>query len=179
MRIEKTNLLGVLIVDPEVYKDHRGEFREIHNLSRYADAGISTDFKQDNFSRSKKGVLRGLHFQKTKPQGKLVTCLNGSVFDVVADINPRSSTFRQVFTITLSGDNNLQLWIPPGYAHGFFVTSGEADFYYKCTSYYDPADESGVIWNDPDLNIDWPCTAPILSEKDGDLPTLKKLCQQQ
>ena len=130
---------------------------------------------QDNYSRSQKGVLRGLHFQITKPQGKLVSCPKGAVFDVAVDIDPNSITYGQYVGVELTEENHKQLWVPPGYAHGFCVLSETADFQYKCTDYYDPSDEGGVIWNDPDVAIEWPIADPSLSNKDAILPTLAEL----
>ena len=133
MKIINTKLPNVLIIKPNVFGDDRGIFKEIFQINEYANAGINYKFVQDNYSRSNKGVLRGLHFQKNKPQGKLVSCLFGSVYDVVVDVNPNSDTFGKYIGIELSSENHYQLWIPPGYAHGFYVLSDKADFYYKCT----------------------------------------------
>ncbi len=175
MKITETKLANVLIIEPKVFIDSRGFFKEIFKVERYREAGIDHEFVQDNYSRSQKGVLRGLHFQINKPQGKLVSCLKGAVFDVILDINPTSSTYANYVGIELTGDNHKQVWVPPGYAHGFCVLSETADFHYKCTSNYDPTDESGVIWNDPDVAIDWPITNPIISNKDAIFSTLAKL----
>ena len=143
---------------------------------RYRDlAGIELPFVQDNHSRSRYGVLRGMHAQRTHPQGKLVRVARGEVFDVALDIDPESPTFGQWAGATLSTTNGRQMWIPPGYAHGFVVLSDVADFEYKCTDYYHPDDEYGVIWNDPDAAITWPIDDPILSDKDTALPTLAEL----
>ncbi|MNO67690.1 dTDP-4-dehydrorhamnose 3,5-epimerase [compost metagenome] len=133
------------------------------------------DFVQDNRSRSTQNVLRGLHFQKTKPQGKLVTVTQGRVFDVAVDLRPDSPTFGQHESVLLTGENKIQFYIPPGFAHGFCVLSETADFQYKCTDYYDPADESGLLWNDPALRIEWPLTEPLLSPKDSVQPTLAQI----
>ncbi|MBU1832038.1 MAG: dTDP-4-dehydrorhamnose 3,5-epimerase, partial [Gammaproteobacteria bacterium] len=138
-------------------------------------AGINLPFVQDNHSRSAKGVLRGLHFQKTKPQGKLVRVVSGEVYDVVVDIRQGSSSFGQWEGVTLSGVNKRQLWIPPGFAHGFVVLSDTADFEYKCTAYYDPADEGSLIWNDPAIAIVWPLESPILSDNDSRAKTFAEL----
>lgn len=176
MNVIKTKLDGVLIIEPAVFGDERGFFLETFQLARYQEyLGNDIHFVQDNHSRSSKGVLRGLHFQKTKPQGKLVRVVTGDVYDVVADINPQSPTYGQYEGVVLSGKNKKQFWVPPGYAHGFLVLSERADFEYKCTDYYDPADEGGVLWNDPDINIPWPLTDVQLSEKDAVLPLLKEL----
>lgn len=172
MNVIETNLPGVLIIEPKVFGDHRGFFKETFQVERYAQAGIDLPFVQDNHSRSQKGVLRGLHLQKTRPQGKLVSCPSGVVFDVAVDVNPESATFGQYVGVELTEDNHRQLWIPPGYAHGFCVLSDVADFQYKCTDLYFPEDEGGIIWNDPEVGIPWPVENPALSEKDLKLPTL-------
>ena len=167
MNIVQTSLQDCVIIEPEVFGDERGFFLETFHTSRYADlAGISLPFVQDNYSRSAKGVLRGLHFQKTKPQGKLISVVRGEVYDVAVDIRKGSSTFGQWVGVILSEENKKQLWVPPGFAHGFVVLSEIADFEYKCTDYYDPSDEGSILWNDPDLAIGWPVENPILSDKD-------------
>lgn len=175
MNVIKTKLQGVFIIKPNVFGDTRGFFKECFQATNYRDAGINHDFVQDNYSRSYKGVLRGLHFQIEKPQGKLVSCPRGAVFDVVVDIDCSSRTFGQYVGIELSESNHYQLFIPPGYAHGFCVLTDIADFQYKCTNYYDHNDEGGLIWNDPDVAIKWPLDHPILSDKDAKLPTLKEM----
>ncbi|MCE2027363.1 dTDP-4-dehydrorhamnose 3,5-epimerase [Sessilibacter corallicola] len=176
MEVIKTKLDGVVIIKPKVFGDDRGFFLETFQQERYRElAGIDLPFVQDNHSRSTKGVLRGLHFQKTKPQGKLVRVVRGEVYDVAVDINPSSPTFGQYEGVILSETNKAQFWVPPGYAHGFAVLSETADFEYKCTDFYDPSDEGGLIWNDPTVAIDWPLENPSLSEKDAVLPTLKEL----
>ena len=175
MEITQTKLPGVLVIKPAVFGDSRGLFKETYNKRRYYEAGIDLPFVQDNFSVSQERVVRGLHIQVKKPQGKLVWCSEGRVLDVVADIDPQSSTFGQHICVELSDDNHLQLWVPPGFAHGFCVLSQSAKFQYKCTEYYDPEDESGVIWNDPDLCVKWPTVDPVISKKDSELPTLKSL----
>ena len=167
MNIVQTSLQDCVIIEPEVFGDERGFFLETFHTSRYADlAGISLPFVQDNYSRSLKGVLRGLHFQKTKPQGKLISVVRGEVYDVAVDIRKGSSAFGQWVGVILSEENKKQLWVPPGFAHGFVVLSEIADFEYKCTDYYDPSDEGSILWNDPDLAIVWPVENPILSDKD-------------
>ena len=175
MNVTETKLAGVLIIEPKVFGDSRGFFKETFQAERYREAGIEYTFVQDNYSRSQKGVLRGLHFQITKPQGKLVSCPKGAVFDVAVDIDPESTTYGQYVGVELTEENHKQLWMPPGYAHGFCVLSETADFQYKCTDYYDPSDEGGVIWNDPDVAIEWPIDNPSLSSKDALLPTLAEL----
>ena len=175
MNVINTNLPGVLILQPKVFEDKRGFFKENFHLERYREVGIHSHFVQDNHSRSIKGVLRGLHFQKKFPQGKLVSCSQGAVFDVAVDINPKSETFGKYVSVILSGDNHHQLWVPPEYAHGFCVISDFADIHYKCTELYYPGDEGGLIWNDSEVNIDWPLTKPQLSVKDEILPSLDEI----
>lgn len=175
MNVIETKLPDVLIIEPKVFGDHRGFFKETFQTERYAEVGIALPFVQDNHSRSKKGVLRGLHLQKTRPQGKLVSCSRGVVYDVAVDVNPESKTFGQYVGVELSGDNHRQLWIPPGYAHGFCVLSDVADFQYKCTDLYFPEDEGGVIWDDVEVDIDWPIKDPELTDKDRALPTLAQV----
>lgn len=167
MKVISTPLDGCYEVEPRVFEDERGLFYETFHDKRYLElANIRYNFVQDNFSRSKKGVLRGLHFQKTKPQGKLVRVVRGEVFDVAVDIRKDSETFGKHHSVILSEDNKKQFWIPPGFAHGFLVLSELADFEYKCTNYYDPDDEGCIIWNDSSVNINWPNSYPILSPKD-------------
>ncbi|MEQ3695722.1 MAG: dTDP-4-dehydrorhamnose 3,5-epimerase [Pseudomonadales bacterium] len=172
MKVIETKLPGVLIIEPKVFGDHRGFFLESYHEQRYQEMGIKERFVQDNHSRSAAGVLRGLHFQKQRPQGKLVRVTQGEVYDVAVDINPTSATFGQYVGVVLSGENHTQLYVPPGYAHGFCVLSETADFLYKCTDYYDPTDEGGIVWNDPTVNIDWPISNPKLSEKDQNSQSL-------
>ncbi len=167
MQIIESNLPGVLLIEPKVFGDHRGFFLETFQSERYAEAGIDLPFVQDNHSRSRRGALRGLHFQKTRPQGKLVRCVRGEVYDVVVDIDPSSPHFGKWHGQVISEENKLQVWIPPGFAHGFQVLSDTADFEYKCTDYYSPGDEGCLIWNDPEVAVAWPIgDSPILSEKD-------------
>jgi dTDP-4-dehydrorhamnose 3,5-epimerase len=172
MKIIKTKIKDLLIIEPKVFGDDRGFFYETFQAKRYKEAGIKENFVQDNRSSSTKGVLRGLHFQKTKPQGKLVSVTSGEVFDVAVDLRKDSDTFGQFETVLLTGENKLQFYIPPGFAHGFCVISEFADFQYKCTDYYDPSDECGLLWSDPDIQIPWPIEEPLLSNKDMTLPTL-------
>ncbi|AWH89670.1 dTDP-4-dehydrorhamnose 3,5-epimerase [Limnobaculum parvum] len=167
MLIKKTKISGVKIIEPKVFGDKRGFFLETYEKKRYQDLlELDVEFVQDNYSRSQKGVLRGLHFQRINPQGKLVRVVRGEVFDVAVDIRPDSPTFGQWDGAFLSEDNKTQFWIPPGLAHGFVVLSDIADFEYKCTDYYNPASEGCLIWNDPDVGIEWPIDNPILSDKD-------------
>jgi dTDP-4-dehydrorhamnose 3,5-epimerase len=175
MKFIKTKLNGCIIIEPKVFGDHRGFFMETYQSARYKEAGITMDFVQDNHSRSQKGVLRGLHFQINKPQGKLVRVTTGEVFDVAVDLRKNSATYGQWEGVMLSGENHKQFYVPPGFAHGFVVLSDSADFLYKCTDYYDPSDEGGILWNDPDLAIDWHLgdIEPKLSDKDQKLSAFK------
>jgi len=159
-------LQGLLIIEPTLFHDDRGLFLESWNARQYLRANNKLDFVQDNVSISKKGVLRGLHFQNPAQQGKLVTVLMGEVFDVVVDLRIASKTFSRWYDETLSATNMRQLYIPPGFAHGFAVLSHRALFHYKCTEYYEPSTERTLLWNDPDVGIDWPLDNPILSSKD-------------
>jgi dTDP-4-dehydrorhamnose 3,5-epimerase len=172
MKIKETNLKGVLIIENEVFSDNRGFFKETYSKERFHDNGISLNFVQDNFSFSNKNVIRGLHFQKSNPQGKLVWCPYGSVLDIILDIDPVSETFGQYISVELSNERHLSVWIPPGYAHGFSVLSDNAMFCYKCTELYNPSDEAGIIWNDKDIRIDWRIDDPLVSSKDSNFPTL-------
>lgn len=167
MEVEKTPIDGVLLLKPKIYGDERGYFVETWQKERYSEIGINLPFVQDNHSKSSKGILRGLHFQKHYPQGKLVMVTTGTVFDVAVDIRPESKTFGKWFGALLTEENQHQLWIPPRLAHGFVVLSDIAHFIYKCTDYYHPNDEGGIRWDDPYLKIDWPINfEPILSKKD-------------
>ena len=167
MKISHSKLKDCVIIEPCVFGDERGFFLETFQAVRYEqEAGIDLPFVQDNHSRSARGVLRGLHFQKTKPQGKLVRVVLGEVYDVAVDIRKGSPTFGEWEGVILSEDNKKQFWVPPGFAHGFVVLSDTADFEYKCTDYYDPSDEGSILWNDPDLDIPWPIANPVLSTKD-------------
>lgn len=170
MNIVNTPIADVLLLKPRIFGDHRGYFVETWQQERYAEIGINLPFVQDNHSRSSYGILRGIHFQKSFPQGKLVSVSLGSVFDVAVDIRPESPSFGQWFGAELSAENQHQLWVPPGLAHAFVVTSDFAHFHYKCTEYYHPEDEGALRWNDPILKINWPVPAPVLSEKDQHAP---------
>ncbi|MBB1201483.1 dTDP-4-dehydrorhamnose 3,5-epimerase [Enterobacteriaceae bacterium 89] len=178
MKIIETSLKDAVVIEPRVFGDERGYFFEVYQKSRYQELGITPEFVQDNRSKSTQNVLRGLHFQKNKPQGKLVSVTEGSVFDVAVDLRPDSPTFGQHHAVILSEENFLQFYIPPGFAHGFCVLSETASFQYKCTDYYDPTDEGGLIWNDPALGIEWPVTEPIVSAKDRILPELASIKEQ-
>ena len=176
MKVTSTIVDGAVIIEPKVFGDERGFFLETFQAERYKElAGIDLDFVQDNHSRSSKGVLRGLHFQKTKPQGKLVRVVRGEVFDVAVDTRKNSPTFGKWAGVILSEDNKRQFWVPPGLAHGFVTLSDMADFEYKCTDYYDPSDEGCLMWNDPDIGIEWPLEAPQLYEKDAQGKSFKEL----
>lgn len=173
MKVAETKLDGVLIIEPDVFADDRGYFLETFNARRYREqCGIDVTFVQDNFSHSKQGVLRGLHFQRAHPQAKLVSVATGEVWDVIVDIDPRSPTFRQYVGVHLSAERKTQVYVPAGYAHGFCVLSETADFVYKCSDFYRPGDEGGIAWNDPALGIAWPVAEPVLSEKDARNPML-------
>jgi len=175
MIIKTTSLEGVLIIEPDIFRDNRGFFLETFNQNRYAEYGIARTFVQDNLSFSVQGTLRGLHFQNQRPQAKLVQAITGEVFDVVVDIRPDSNTFGRWEGIHLSDQNKRQLFIPEGFAHGFCVLSETTHFLYKCTDFYTPEDEGGIIWSDPDIAIDWPIQNPIVSDKDIQFPRLSEL----
>ncbi len=175
MQVTETGIEGVLVIEPQIHGDERGFFLETFQADRYYEMGIEHTFVQDNHSRSSKGVLRGLHFQKTKPQGKLVRVVRGEVFDVAVDIRVGSPTFGKWEGIILSETNKRQFWIPPGLAHGFVVLSDSADFEYKCTDYYDSSDEGCLVWNDPTVAIKWPDLQPLLSDKDNNGLLLEEL----
>ncbi len=165
----ETFIKDCFVVEPKVFGDDRGFFMETYNKKAFEEAGYTIEFVQDNHSKSKKGVLRGLHFQKTKPQGKLVRVVSGEVFDVAVDLRKDSETYGKWFGIYLSAENKKQIYVPEGFAHGFLVTSDEAEFCYKCTNFYDPADEGGLMWNDETIGIEWPLDIVdevLLSEKD-------------
>jgi dTDP-4-dehydrorhamnose 3,5-epimerase len=176
MKITETKLQGCVIIEPKIFGDDRGFFLETFQEDRYREeAGIVMPFVQDNHSRSAKDVLRGLHFQKTKPQGKLVRVVSGEVYDVAVDIRIGSKTFGLWEGVVLSDENKKQFWVPPGFAHGFLVLSDIADFEYKCTDYYDSSDECCLLWNDPTLAIPWATDSPILSNKDANAAFLADL----
>jgi dTDP-4-dehydrorhamnose 3,5-epimerase len=178
MRVVETELEGVVVVEPQVFGDARGFFLETHSQRRYAEAGVAPEgFVQSNVSFSRRGVLRGLHYQLPNPQGKLVEALMGEVFDVAADIRPGSPTFGKWVGVLLSAESHRQLYVPPGLAHGFAVLSEHALFAYKCTAYYDPAADRAVAWNDPELAIAWPVEAPELSAKDRAAPRLAAIAR--
>ena len=173
MKVTETELPGVLIIEPKRFGDNRGYFMETFQAERYRDIGLDLPFVQDNHSRSSYGVLRGLHYQILQPQGKLVSVTRGAVFDVAVDMRIDSPTFAQWTGAILSEENGRQLYVPPGFAHGFCVVSEVADFTYKCTDYYAPEHERAILWSDPDIAIDWPVESPSVSEKDAAAPALK------
>lgn len=175
MKVNRTKLQGVFVIDPDVFADPRGFFLETWAHRRYSDAGLPSIFVQDNLSRSAQGILRGLHLQHPYGQGKLVHVIHGEVFDVAVDVRVGSPTFGQWVGTTLTGENHRQVYIPPGFAHGFCVVSEYALFSYKCTEAYHRETELGVIWNDPDLAIPWPVSEPQLSAKDAVFPRLAEI----
>ncbi len=178
MKITTTPLNDLLLIKPKQFLDERGYFFECFQQQRYQKIKLP-NFVQDNISHSKKNVLRGLHYQLPFAQGKLIWVLKGKIWDVVVDIRLQSSTFGQWFSIELDDLTHTQLYIPPGFAHGFYVLSDDADIYYKCTEYYSPSHECGIIWNDPHLAITWPTTTPILSPKDSLLPALDEIAHDK
>jgi len=173
-----TALPEVVRVEPEVHHDARGFFVETWRADRWGAGGVAGPFVQDNHSRSRGGTVRGLHAQRLRPQGKLVRVVRGEIWDVAVDVRRGSPSFGRWVAETLSAENFAQLWIPPGFAHGFAVLSEEAEFVYKCTDYYDPSDELRIAWNDPALAIPWPVAEPLLSEPDRRAPTLAELAER-
>lgn len=177
IKVTKCEIEGLCVIEPTVFPDERGYFVETYNQKDMEEAGLDMNFVQDNQSMSVKGVLRGLHFQKQFPQGKLVRAIRGSVFDIAVDLRKGSSTYGKWFGIELSAENKKQFYIPEGFAHGFLVLSDEAEFCYKVTDFYHPGDEGGIAWNDPEIGIDWPVSDDmklILSEKDQNWKPLKE-----
>ncbi len=176
MNLEKTPIPGLLLLAPRVHGDERGFFMETWRESFFTELGIADRFVQDNHSRSQRGVLRGLHYQLAHPQGKLVRVVRGEVFDVAVDLRPGSATFGHWFGAPLSEENRRQLWIPPDFAHGFYVLSDSADLCYKCTDYFRPEDDRSLRWNDPEIGIEWPLldAEPILSRRDREAPSLAR-----
>ncbi len=166
IEVEETTLEGVKLITPRVFDDPRGYFMETFNARDYREAGLAHEYVQDNHSRSVRGVLRGLHYQYPTWQGKLVRVVSGEVFDVAVDIRRNSPTYARWFGVTLSAQNKKLLYIPPGFAHGFCVTSDAADVLYKCTALYSPAEDRCVLWNDPEIGVDWPLDNPLVSERD-------------
>ncbi len=180
MKVLETDIPGVLIIEPDVHGDQRGWFMETWQQPRYADAGIAGPFVQDNMALSSHGILRGLHLQHPHAQGKLVQVVMGEVFDVAVDVRPGSPHFGKWVGVLLSGDTRRQLWVPPGFAHGYLVTSNQAVFSYKCTELYHPQTELSIRWDDEDIGIDWPIVGkPSLSDKDAEAPALKDIAEDQ
>lgn len=179
MKLSRTELEGVLILEPDVFQDVRGFFMETYNKERYAELGMACDFVQDNLSFSSRGVLRGLHYQYPHAQGKLVQVLQGEVWDVAVDIRRGSPQFGRWTAVSLSARNRKQLYVPPGFAHGFCVVSDTALFSYKCTELYYPEHEAGIRWDDADIGIQWPFAEPVLSGKDRTLPCLADIPERR
>ncbi len=175
LKCTETGLPGVLLIEPDVFKDSRGFFMETFHKEKYTELGIDCDFVQDNYSHSRQGAIRGFHYQLKHPQGELVSVITGSIFDVAVDIRYRSPTFGEWTGQYLSADNKRQIFVPEGFAHGFSVISKTADVMYKCTEIYKPGDEFGVLWSDPALDIIWPVESPIVSGKDGQSPRLNEI----
>jgi dTDP-4-dehydrorhamnose 3,5-epimerase len=173
LNVSETSLPGVLVIEPRVFGDARGFFMETYRADIFLQAGIELPFVQDNHSRSARGVLRGLHYQEPNAQGKLVRCTRGALFDVAVDIRVGSPHFAQWFGVELSEANKKMMWVPPGFAHGFCALTDETDLVYKCTSYYDAANDRSILWSDPDIGIEWPVRDPALSAKDANAPRLK------
>ena len=174
--VEGKVIEGLYVIEPTVFKDERGYFMETYNQNDFKEAGLDMVFVQDNQSMSVKGVLRGLHFQKQFPQGKLVRAVRGTVFDVAVDLRTGSETYGKWFGVELSAENKKQFYIPEGFAHGFLVLSDEAEFAYKCTDFYHPEDEGSICWNDPTLSISWPLyDSPLLSKKDAAAPSFSEV----
>lgn len=173
MKVIETALPGARILEPQVFGDTRGFFYESYNKAKWIEAGIDVEFVQSNVSRSARGVLRGLHYQWPNPQGKLVSVLEGEVYDVAVDIRRGSPTFGRSTGVMLTSDNHRHFWVPEGFAHGFCVLSEFATFTYQCTALYDPKADAGIRWNDAALGIDWPLSEPLLSDKDGKTPLLE------
>ena len=176
IKVTTCDIEGLYVIEPTVFKDERGYFMETYNQNDFKEAGLNMTFVQDNQSMSVKGVLRGLHFQKQYPQGKLVRAVRGTVFDVAVDLRSDSKTYGKWFGVTLSAENKKQFYIPEGFAHGFLVLSDEAEFCYKCTDFYHPGDEGGLLWSDPEIGVDWPIEPGmelIISDKDKKWSGLK------
>lgn len=175
MKVTKLSLEGAYLIELDVFRDERGFFLESYQHRRYADNGLDVNFVQDNRSFSKKGILRGLHYQIKRPIGHLIYVTRGSVFDVGVDLRRNSPTFGEYLSITLTAENNQQLFFPEGIAHGYCTLGDENEILYKCTDYYDPTDEAGVIWNDPDIGIRWPVHDPMIKPRDANFPLLKDI----
>lgn len=175
MRFVETELPGVVLIEPDVHRDERGFFLETYHQKKYADGGVDAVFVQDNHSRSARGTLRGLHAQGRHPQGKLVRAIEGAIFDVAVDVRRGSATFARWVGIELSAESFRQLWVPPGFAHGFCVLTEAAQVEYKCTELYRPEDELAIAWDDPEIGIAWPVTEPVLSPRDAAAPRLAEV----
>jgi dTDP-4-dehydrorhamnose 3,5-epimerase len=173
LNVTQTSIPGLLVIEPKVFADSRGFFMETYHAGHFFEAGIDASFVQDNHSRSSRGVLRGLHYQEPNGQGKLVRCTRGTLFDVAVDIRVGSPHFGKWFGLELSEENKKMLWVPPGFAHGFCALTDGADLVYKCTALYDAASDRAILWNDPQLGIEWPLREPMLSPKDAAAPRLK------
>lgn len=173
MNVTETSIPGLLVIEPKVFADARGFFMETYHAGHFSHAGIDFQFVQDNHSRSARGVLRGIHYQEPNAQGKLVRCTRGALFDVAVDVRVGSPHFGKWYAVELTEANKKMLWIPPGFAHGFCALTDGADLVYKCTALYDPSADRTLLWNDPDLAIDWPIKDPLLSPKDAAAPRLK------
>ena len=173
MNVLRCQLEGLLVIEPKVFGDARGFFLESWNRNRYREAGLDADFVQDNISLSRRGTLRGLHFQNPQPQGKLLQVLMGEVFDVAVDIRRSSPTFGKWYGLVLSADNKRQFYVPPGFAHGFATLEDDTIFFYKCTNIYNKTSEGSIRWNDPDLGINWEIDEPVISEKDKVSPRFR------
>lgn len=178
MDVFEMTLPGLRLIEPDVYTDERGAFMETWNARDYGRRGLNVTFVQDNLSRSRQHVLRGLHFQNPRPQAKLISVLKGEVYDVVVDVRAEADTFGEWTSTVLSAENGRQLYVPEGFAHGFLVTSNEALFHYKCTDFYHPEADRAIRWDDPSLGIEWPVDDPILSEKDAAAPLLDDLPEE-
>jgi dTDP-4-dehydrorhamnose 3,5-epimerase len=178
MTVTELEIPGLLLIEPRVFEDARGSFLECYHADRYREYGLDAPFVQDNLSRSRRDVVRGLHFQRRHPQGKLISVVRGAIYDVAVDLRPDSGTFGQHVGVELSDANRHQLWVPPGFAHGFCALT-DADVLYKCTNLYHPDDEGGLCWDDPALGIDWPVDEPVLSERDRQHLRLDELSPEQ
>ena len=178
MQFTKTALPDVFLIEPDVFKDDRGFFMETYHQRKYAEGGIGQVFIQDNYSHSRYGILRGLHYQLKNAQGKLILVITGEIFDIVVDIRLGSPKFGQWLGTHLSAENRRQIFVPEGFAHGFIVLSDSVDVIYKCTDFYNPGDEYGIFWADPTIGIDWPIRNPILSDKDSKNPKLSEIPEE-
>jgi dTDP-4-dehydrorhamnose 3,5-epimerase len=174
MEFRETDLPGVVIIEPDVFSDARGFFSETYHRRKYSEGGITAEFVQDNHSKSSERTLRGLHAQLKNPQGKLVRVIEGEIWDVAVDIRRGSPTFGRWVGVSLSAENQRQIYVPPGFAHGFCVVSPTAEVEYKCTAFYDPSDEISILWNDPQIGIDWPVRDPMLSARDKNAASLSQ-----